>query len=74
MNILVILGGLAIAILLWGALTYNRLVSLRVKAEKSWRDIDTQLKRRWDQQLELDLRLPLHLENRLMQKKDSREP
>jgi len=48
MNILVILGGLAIAILLWGALTYNRLVSLRVKAEKSWRDIDTQLKRRWD--------------------------
>lgn len=48
MNILVILGGLTIAILLWGALTYNRLVGLRVKAEKSWGDIDTQLKRRWD--------------------------
>jgi LemA protein len=48
MNILVALGGLAIVILLWGALTYNRLVSLRVKSEESWRDIDTQLKRRWD--------------------------
>lgn len=48
MQILVTLGGLAVAILLWGALTYNRLVSLRAKAENSWGDIETQLKRRWD--------------------------
>lgn len=48
MSISVMLGGLAIVILLWGALMYNRLVSLRVKAEESWRDIDTQLQRRWD--------------------------
>jgi len=48
MNIVVALGGLAIATLLWGALTYNRLVSLKIKAEESWRDIDTHLKRRWD--------------------------
>lgn len=48
MNIFVALGGLAIVFLLWGALTYNRLIALRVKAEESWRDIDTQLKRRWD--------------------------
>ena len=48
MSIAVALGGLAIVILLWGLLTYNRLITLRVKAEKSWRDIDTELKRRWD--------------------------
>lgn len=39
---------IAIAILGWGVLNYNRLVKLRVRAEESWRDIDTQLKRRWD--------------------------
>ena len=39
---------LGVAVLLWGALAYNRLVRLRVRAEESWRDIDTQLKRRWD--------------------------
>jgi LemA protein len=48
MNIFVALGGLVIVIALWGALTYNRLITLRVKAEGSWQDIDTQLKRRWD--------------------------
>jgi len=41
----VIIGG---GLLLWGALTYNRFVRLRVRAEEAWRDIDTQLKRRWD--------------------------
>ena len=35
-------------VLLWGGLTYNRLVRLRVRSEEAWRDIDTQLKRRWD--------------------------
>ena len=37
-----------VIILLWGVFSYNRLVRLRVRAEESWRDIDTQLKRRWD--------------------------
>ena len=32
----------------WGVLAYNRLVRLKVRAEESWHDIDTQLKRRWD--------------------------
>jgi LemA protein len=48
MNLFVVLGGLGVVILLWGLLTYNRLITLRVKAEESWGDIDTQLKRRWD--------------------------
>ena len=48
MSIFVALGGVTIAVLLWGALTYNRLITLRTKAEESWRGIDTQLKRRWD--------------------------
>jgi len=37
-----------VIILLWGVFSYNRFVRLRVRAEESWRDIDTQLKRRWD--------------------------
>jgi LemA protein len=41
----IVIGGI---LLLWGGLTYNRLVRLRVRAEEAWRDIDTQLKRRWD--------------------------
>lgn len=48
MNIYVALAGLAIVLSLWGLLTYNRLISLRVKADKSLRDIDAELKRRWD--------------------------
>ncbi len=32
----------------WGIMMYNRLVRLRVRAEEAWRDIDTQLKRRYD--------------------------
>ena len=48
MNIGFILIVVAIVVLGWGVLTYNRLVRLRVRAEESWRDIDTQLKRRYD--------------------------
>lgn len=40
--------GLAAVVLLWGISVYNRFIRLRVRAEESWRDIDTQLKRRWD--------------------------
>jgi LemA protein len=35
-------------ILGWGVLSYNRLIRLKVRSEESWRDIDTQLKRRYD--------------------------
>ncbi len=38
----------AVVILGWAVLSYNRLVRLQVRSEESWRDIDTQLKRRWD--------------------------
>jgi LemA protein len=48
MNIGFILIVVAIVVLGWGVLTYNRLVRLRIRAEESWRDIDTQLKRRYD--------------------------
>jgi len=48
MNIGFILIVVAIVVLGWGVLAYNRLVRLRVRAEESWRDIDTQLKRRYD--------------------------
>ncbi len=40
--------GLAAVVLLWGISVYNRFIRLRVRSEESWRDIDTQLKRRWD--------------------------
>ena len=48
MSPIAVIGLLGVAALLWGVLAYNRLVRLRVRAEESWRDIDTQLKRRWD--------------------------
>ena len=48
MNPVLIVVVVAGAVLLWAVSGYNRLVRLRVRAEESWRDIDTQLKRRWD--------------------------
>ena len=48
MDPILIVAVVAGAILLWGVSSYNRLVRLRVRSEESWRDIDTQLKRRWD--------------------------
>jgi LemA protein len=49
MNVgLIIALGVAAVVLLWGVSAYNRFVRLRVRAEESWRDVDTQLKRRWD--------------------------
>lgn len=49
MSVPLIIGlGVAAAVLLWGVSAYNRFVRLRVRAEESWRDVDTQLKRRWD--------------------------
>jgi LemA protein len=46
-TVIIVLAVLAV-ILLWAMAVYNRFVRLRVRAEESWRDIDTQLKRRWD--------------------------
>jgi LemA protein len=46
-GVIVVLVVLAV-ILLWAIGMYNRLIRLRVRTEEAWRDIDTQLKRRWD--------------------------
>lgn len=43
--ILIIIGG---AILLWFIFTYNRLITLRMRAKEAWADIDVQLRRRYD--------------------------
>ncbi len=48
MTIGLIVGVVILLVLGWAALTYNRLVRLQVRGEESWRDIDTQLKRRYD--------------------------
>ncbi len=37
-----------VALLLWLAVIYNRLITLRNRADESWSDIDVQLKRRHD--------------------------
>ena len=48
MAAVVYLGVIVAGILVWAVFAYNRLVHWRNCAEESWRDIDTQLKRRWD--------------------------
>lgn len=48
MATLVAVIALAVAIAIWGIYTHNRLARLTVRAEEAWREIDTQLKRRWD--------------------------
>jgi LemA protein len=40
--------GLAVLVLLYGVVTYNRLVRLRVRTENAWSQIDVQLRRRYD--------------------------
>jgi LemA protein len=40
--------GLIGLVLLYGVLTYNRLVRLRVRTENAWSQIDVQLRRRYD--------------------------
>jgi LemA protein len=47
MTLIIILAVLA-AVVLYGVLTYNRLVGLRVRSQNAWSDIDVQLKRRAD--------------------------
>jgi LemA protein len=43
-----IVGAVVALVLFYVGWTYNRLVSLRKRADGSWSDIDVQLKRRWD--------------------------
>jgi LemA protein len=45
--IYVLLAVLAL-VAVWGVVTYNRLVGLRVRSQNAWSDIDVQLKRRAD--------------------------
>jgi len=46
--VLTVLLLLAIAVVVWGALSYNRLVKLRNQVHTAWADIDVQLRRRHD--------------------------
>ena len=46
--VLAIVLGLVVLVLLYGVVTYNRLVRLRVRAENAWSQIDVQLRRRYD--------------------------
>lgn len=43
--IAIVVAGLA---LVYAAVTFNRFVGLRARAENAWSDIDVQLKKRWD--------------------------
>lgn len=43
-----ILLGMVAFVLLWGVVTYNRLVSLRNRVDNGWSQIDVQLRRRYD--------------------------
>jgi Uncharacterized conserved protein len=44
---LIVLAGIVL-IVVWGIVTFNRLVSLRNEVQNSWKQIDVQLKRRHD--------------------------
>lgn len=46
--LIIIIGGLALAGVLWVIATYNGLVRLRNQLENAWAQIDVQLKRRYD--------------------------
>jgi LemA protein len=48
MMIFLVLGLIVLAVLAWFFLTYNTLVSLKVRIENAWSQIDVQLKRRYD--------------------------
>lgn len=45
---LTVLAILVIAVLVWGAFSFNRLVTLRNQVRTAWADIDVQLRRRHD--------------------------
>jgi LemA protein len=48
MPVVWILLGVVVVLLLWAVFTYNRLVTLRTRADNGWSQIDVQLRRRYD--------------------------
>lgn len=48
MKLTYIIGGVALAVVLYVIFAYNRFVTLRNRGEEAWADIDVQLKRRYD--------------------------
>ncbi len=48
MVVLWIVLGIVGLVILYGVVTYNRLIRLRVRSENSWSQIDVQLRRRYD--------------------------
>jgi LemA protein len=48
MTPVLIVGGVAVLVLVWGLLTYNALVRARNRVNESWSGVDVQLKRRRD--------------------------
>lgn len=48
MEVGVIILIVVIAVLAWGMLTYNGLITFKNRVEEAWSDIDVQLKRRYD--------------------------
>ncbi len=48
MSLSIILIGVALVVVLYGAFVYNRFITLRNRADEAWSDIDVQLKRRYN--------------------------
>ena len=48
MSFLTIVAIIAVVLVVWLILSFNRLVTLRNRVEEAWSDIDVQLKRRYD--------------------------
>ncbi|MGN0636212.1 MAG: LemA family protein [Acutalibacteraceae bacterium] len=48
MIILILIAALLILLLIWGAITYNRLITERLKVQTQWSQIDVVLKQRFD--------------------------
>jgi LemA protein len=48
MEILLVIGGIALVALIWWIATYNRFVRLKHTTKESWADIDVELKRRYE--------------------------
>lgn len=48
LTLLLILGGVAVAVVLWLIGVYNGLITMRNQVDEAWSDIDVQLKRRHD--------------------------
>ncbi|MGI8425081.1 MAG: LemA family protein [Actinomycetota bacterium] len=47
-SVLMIGGGIVALVLLWVALSYNRMLRLRNRVEAAWSQVDVQLRRRYD--------------------------